>query len=355
MLFRHEDDFVRWLKRRWPGPSPGVRLGIGDDAAVVRPARGAELVLTTDLSIEGVHFRRDLHPARAAGHRALARALSDLAAMGARPRFVLVSLAFPRATPRAWLSAFYDGIGGLARRCGAALIGGDTAVAEGAITADVMAAGEVRRGEALRRDGARPGDLVYVTGRLGLGALGLEWLRADSRRTQALARRRVAKAGEIRAALNAHLYPEPRLAAGQYIAEHRLASAAIDVSDGFARDLARLCAASGVAAVVREEKLPLPPAGKAPGRPSSQPPARSALRPRLDPLELALRGGEDYELIFTVPRAYVRRVPESLGGVAVRDVGEIRAGRGLRLIRRGGAETVLSPRGFDHFAGAKSL
>jgi thiamine-monophosphate kinase len=332
--FRDEDQFVRWLQQRWPRRAPGVSLGVGDDAAIVRPARRRDVALTTDLSVEGVHFHRDLHPPRAVGHRALARALSDLAAMGARARFALLSIAFPPSTSRAWLSAVYDGIGALARRSDVALIGGDTTVAEGPVSLDVVAVGDVNPSSALRRDGARLGDLLYVTGRLGMAALGLELLRTESGRVQARSSRRHGRSEVRTLALNAHLFPEPRLSAGRYLAERRLASAAIDASDGFARDLGRLCAASGCAAAVYEDRLPCPPAAAA---------------TRLDRVELALRGGEDYELIFTVPPSKARRLPKSVGGVPFHEVGEIRRGRGLRLIRVDGREAALSPHGYDHF------
>jgi len=351
--FRNEDDLVRWLQRRWPDRATNVRLGIGDDAAIVSVTRGSEFALTTDLSIEGVHFRRDLHPPRAVGHRALARALSDLAAVGARPRFALVSLAFPPATRRSWVSGFYDGAGVLARRHGVALIGGDTAVAEGGgIVVDVVAAGEVKRGLALRRDGARPGDLLYVTGRLGMAALGLEMLKSNARRASTT-NRRAEGGGIVRQALGAHLYPEPRLGTGRYLAAHRLASAAIDVSDGFARDLGRLCAASACAAIVREESLPLPRSGTLLTSSTGRPRQQTVREARLDPLELALRGGEDYELIFTVPRPRAGRLPRSIKGVALHQIGEIRRGRGLRLLLRSGSEVRLAPRGYDHFRRAR--
>jgi thiamine-monophosphate kinase len=326
--FRSEAEFVRWLGRRWPRRGPGLALGIGDDGAVVRARPGCDLVLTTDLSIEDVHFRLDLHPPRAIGHRALARVLSDLAAMGAKPRFALLSLALARRLTRSWITAFYDGFGALARRFGVRLIGGDTALVDGATVIDVIAVGEVKGRRALLRSGSRAGDRIYVTGRLGLAALGLDLLSNGLLEANRGARR----AGENRKALGAHLYPEPRCAAGIELVRMRLASAAIDVTDGFAADLARLCAASGCGAVIREAQLPLPQA--APGR---------------DSLELGLRGGEDYELILTVPAARAARMPQRIGGVTVREVGEIKAGRRLSLVRADGRQVALDTRGYDHF------
>jgi thiamine-monophosphate kinase len=334
--FRDEAEFVRWLRARWPGRAPGLDLGIGDDAAVVSVARGRELVLTTDLSIEGIHFRSDLHPPRAIGHRALARAISDLAAMGARPRFALISLALARSTKRAWVSAFYDGLAGLAERFGVLLIGGDTAIVEERTTIDFVAVGEVGRGAALRRAGARPGDRVCVSGRLGLAALGLAMLKSGVRQPASIRPGGNRTAGDEHAALVAHLYPEPRCDLGMYLARRRLASAAIDVSDGFARDLGRLCDASHCGAVIQQDGLPLPEA--------------TATRKRsLEPLELGLYGGEDYELIFTAPRSRMAKLPRAVGGVPIHEIGSIRQKRGLTLARADGRETPLDARGYDHF------
>jgi len=335
VLFRDEAEFVHWLRQRWPDRAPGLKLGIGDDAAIVKPARDCDLVLTTDLSLEDVHFRRDLHPARSIGHRALARALSDLAAMGARPRFALLSLSIPRTTRRTWISALYDGLGRLAKGQGVTLIGGDTAVtASGPVMADVVAIGEVRHGLALRRQGAHPGDGLYVSGRLGLSALGLAFLRSGKRLSTGAPSADNLPAHDRRAALQAHLYPEPRCRVGMALARRALASAAIDVSDGFARDLGRLCDASGCGATIWEDCLPLVNA-KA---------ARDAT-----PLELALYGGEDYELIFTVPRTRLSQVPRAIGGVALHRIGEIRRGRGLALLGRGGEAIPIEAGGYDHF------
>jgi thiamine-monophosphate kinase len=339
--FRNEAQFVRWLRARWPERAPGLDLGIGDDAAVVSVARGRDLVLTTDLSLEGIHFRSDLHPPRAVGHRALARAISDLAAMGARPRFALISLALDRRTKRIWVSGFYDGLARLAHRLGVTVIGGDTAVIETGTMVDFVAVGEVERGRALRRAGARPGDRVCVSGRLGLAALGLSFLKSGAR---AISSVRPTKriVGSERAALMAHLYPEPRCELGMFLAKHHLASAAIDVSDGFARDLSRLCEASGCGAVIREDRLPLPETA-------------TSGRRNLDLLKLALYGGEDYELIFTVPRSRMARLPGAIRGVAIHEIGEIRRRRGLILARADGRQTPLEPSGYDHFERLRAL
>ena len=337
MPFRDEAEFVHWLRRRWPGHGLGLTLGIGDDAAIVKPARGCDLVLTTDLSIEGVHFRLDLHPARSIGHRTLARSLSDLAAMGARPRFALLSLSLRRTTPRSWISGFYEGLGRLAKSQGVTLIGGDTALtASDAVMADAVAIGEVPHDQALRRRGARPGDSVYVTGRLGLSALGLALLEPKKRAPRSAASAGELRMGDRRAAFKAHLYPEPRCRVGIALARRGLVSAAIDISDGLARDLGRLCDASGCGAMIWEDRLPLANLKEASGA---------------TPLELGLYGGEDYELLFTVPRSRFSRVPRAISGVVLHRIGEIRSGRGLTLVGRGGVARPIETRGYDHFRG----
>ena len=344
MPFRNEAEFVNWLRRRWPERSAGLELGIGDDAAVVSIGHGHDAVLTTDLSIENIHFRLDLHPPESIGHRAIARCLSDLAAMGAAPRYALLSLALPRTTPRAWVEGFYDGLGAVARRFGVKLIGGDTAVTgEAPVLADLIAMGEIERGRAMRREGAKAGDRVYVTGRLGAAALGLSLVRGGA---LPLKKRAFTGPGDTRhLPLRAHLFPEPRCAIGRYLATHRLASAAIDVSDGFARDLGRLCDSSGCGALIRQDRLPLLKESE------SHSPGRDQKRVlgAFDPLNLALYGGEDYELIFTTPRSRVSRVPRSIEGVAIHEIGEITEALSLRLVAHDGKESPLDPRGYDHF------
>ena len=322
-----------------------MKLGIGDDAALVFIQGKHELILTTDMSIEGIHFLPDLHPAEAVGHRALARSLSDVAAMGGVPRYFLVSLAISKRAGREWVSRFYHGMQTLARRFRVRLVGGDTAVVPDRTTIDVLVAGEVPRGKALRRSGARAGDLILVSGPLGLSALGLRLLRnkpagaldtarallpesgGSSAKTQRRAAVRLAKE-----ALRAHLYPEPQCALGQFLSRRGLASALIDLSDGLSTDLSRLCAASGVGARLWAEKIPGP---DLPGA------ARS--------LELALDGGEDYQLLFTVPPRQASRLPAKFQAHPLYNLGEIEATKGVRLITAEGKVRALEPAGWDYF------
>ena len=351
-MFRSETEFVEWLQallarergRESVGSrrlEKGVRLGIGDDAALVAFTREHELILTTDISIEDVHFTRHLHPPEAVGHRALARSLSDVAAMGGVPRYVLVSLAVSRQLNRAWVSRFYRGMQALAHRFGVQIVGGDTALVAGKTFIDVLVAGEVARGKALRRSGACSGDQIWASGRLGLSALGLRLLR----RKVAQARVSLPKASELgrqaqarvpvplaREAIQAHLYPEPQCALGRFLGERRVASALMDLSDGLSTDLARLCAASGVGARLWAEKIPAP---NLPGA--------------ADSLQLALHGGEDYQLLFTVPPAKASRLPLKFQGRPLYHLGEIEASKGIKLVMPEGKVQTLEPAGWDYF------
>ena len=321
--FRTETEFVAWLRHRTARRASGLRLGIGDDAALVEVPPGRELILTTDMSIEGVHFTSRLHPPQAVGHRALARSLSDIAAMGGTPRYALISLAVSKHTNRVWIEGFFQGLLALAKRFGVAVIGGDTAVVRGASTIDVVVAGEVPRGRALRRSGARPGDQVYVSGRLGLAALGLRLLPSPARHR---------KPAEM-AAIRAQLFPQPQCALGRFLSEQGLATALIDLSDGLSIDLKRLCDASGVGACLFRGRIPSP----------SLPNAATSL-------ELALNGGEDYQLLFTVSPTKRSQLPRRFGRIPLHCIGEIRALRGIQLITPDGKTRTLEPHGYDHFA-----
>jgi thiamine-monophosphate kinase len=330
-----------------------VRVGIGDDAAVLAMRRGEELVLTTDFSLEDVHFRRGWHAPEAVGHKCLARGLSDVAAMGARPIAIFISLAVPReftrpgrrldvagrsrGAGRSWVSRFYDGLLALADRYGVPLAGGDLAqsakssASSGAAAkavADIVVVGAVARGRALLRSGATAGDNIYVTGSLGGAAAELRELERAPRRfrnlTQALTH-----AQTHAAAQHPHFFPEPRLGAGQALVRRRLATAAVDISDGLSVDLAHLCEESAVRAEIEAEALPV------------------AANARLAD---ALHGGDDYELLFTARPA--TRVPARIGGVAVSRIGRMLAKRGgepLVGLQEGGMVRALAAEGWQHF------
>ncbi len=322
--FQSEEEFVRWLQKRAVGRVQGLRLGIGDDAALARVPSGREIVMTTDLSIEGVHFSTRLYTPETIGYRAIARSLSDIAAMGAVPKYALVALALSKRASRRWVESLYEGMWRLARRYRVGILGGDTARYSGKTLLDVAVIGEVARGKALLRSGAKPGDRLFVAGTLGLSAWGLELLKARARK------------GMAHEALRAHLYPEPQCGLGRYLAKEGLASAAIDVSDGLSTDLHRLCEASGVGARLWESRIPRPQAS-----------ANGRLQARL--LQFALHGGEDYRLLFTSSAAKVRRIPSSFQGIRIHQIGEVFAPRKIVLMHEDGAEQLIIPQGYDHF------
>jgi thiamine-monophosphate kinase len=302
-----------------------LKLGIGDDAALYAPREGYETILTCDWFLEGTHFLRNLHPADAIGWKCLARAVSDVAAMGGTPRCFLLGLALPANHIGRWLDKFLRGLQRSSRRFGCALAGGDTTQKE-QILINVSVIGEARAGRAVLRSGASPGDLLYVSGRLGEAELGLRLLRSGKTKSDKKARW-----------LRKHLYPEPRLRLGQWLAEKRIASAMMDLSDGLSSDLPRMCAASGVGARIEEGKLPV-----------ARPPAYFA-RSGVDPLKLALHGGDDYELLFTVPKAKTRLLGRSLEGVMLTQIGEVTRQKKITLEHADGQTEMLIPRGWDPF------
>jgi thiamine-monophosphate kinase len=306
-----------------------LSLGIGDDAALVAATPGYEMVLTCDWFLEGTHFLRDKHPADAVGWKCLARAVSDLAAMGAVPRCFLLSLALPRELAGPWLDDFLGGLRRAAKRFGCSLAGGDTTERR-EVLVNVTVVGEVRRGREVRRSGARPGDIIYVSGRLGVAELGLRLLRERKR-------------GSIRREpqLRKHLYPQPRVELGRWLGEKRVASAMMDLSDGLSSDLRRLCESSRVGAVIRSDSLPTVRVTR---------PERNR---GVDWLELALHGGDDYELLFTVPKSKAARLPRLVGGVAVTRIGEVTRTCEVMVADGNGPSRILAPQGWDPFRKSK--
>jgi len=308
-----------------PTRRAGLVLGAGDDAALVVPRLGYQAILTCDWFLEGSHFLRDKHPPDSIGWKCLARAVSDVAAMGGLPKHFLLSLALPGTHTGKWLNGFLSGLARAERRLGCQLAGGDTTKSDN-ILINVTVVGEIRLGRAVLRSGSKPGDLIFVSGRLGEAELGLRWLRQG----------RAARHRES-ACIKKHLYPEPRLALGQWLAEKRLATAMMDLSDGLSTDLSRLCAASGVGARLKADKIP-----------AAQAPVTKK-RSQLNLLDLALNGGDDYELLFTVRPSQARRIPSAFRGLPLSCIGEIRRERQLMLIGSEGREETLAPHGWDPF------
>lgn len=288
--------------------------GIGDDCAVLELPRGQQVLVTTDFSLEEVHFRREWHPADSVGHRCLARGLSDIAAMGGMPLAAFLSLALPADLPQDWVDRFMAGFLKLAARFSLRLAGGDTAQSPDGVVADVVVLGFVPRGEAVLRSGARAGDFLYVTGSLGCSVASLNQLR---------------KGKMLRPKSNPkHFYPEPRLAIGQFLREKRLASAMIDISDGLSTDLGHLCEESGTGVVVSAEALPAVPGN--------------------DGLTFALHGGDEYELLFTAHPNH--RIPKQIANVPVTRIGEMVPGRQMKLAKPDGKMETLKPAGWEHFS-----
>ena len=318
-----ENEIIEKIRRLGRGRNTrgaSLTVGIGDDAALWRPRPGREMILTCDWFLEGTHFLRDKHPADAVGWKCLARAVSDIAAMGGETRCFLMSLALPENLTGKWLDAFLRGLRRAARELDCELAGGDTTRRE-EVLINITVIGEVDRGRAVLRSGARVGDGIYVSGTLGEADLGLRMLR----RGHGLAR-------PANAALRKHLYPRPRLELGRWLAEKRLASAMMDVSDGLSTDLARMCAASGVGAKVEGDSLPVSRFAKS----------------EEDARKLALHGGDDYELLFAVhPRNEGRLIGE-YQGLRLTRIGEITRGKKI-LVREGARSVELKPGGWDPF------
>jgi thiamine-monophosphate kinase len=357
--------------------------GIGDDAAVIRQRTGLDTIITTDMLVEGIDFRlgRGWTSARDLGHRSLAVSLSDVAAMGARPRFCLLSVGVTRALWRGrFLEEFYRGVRELAERHGVQLVGGDTSRTPEHVVIDSIVVGEVRRGRALLRSGARAGDQIFVTGTLGAAAAGLKILESRAGRnpvsraerksgpdsqtkasqTKALQNQALqskpsrSKAMPTRAAwkltraerglVERQIRPTPRVEWGMLLGERRLATALIDLSDGLSSDLAHVCRESGVGARVDAALLPFEPLLKSTAVGEAESPALAE-----DALSLALDGGEDFELLFTVSPHLTSKLPREVCGVQATRIGEVTSERGKVRLVCGGRARVLRPGGFEHF------
>ncbi len=280
----------------------GVVTGIGDDCAILRLKPGYEALVTTDFSLEDVHFRRRWYPAGTIGHRCLVRGLSDIAAMGGEPVAAFLSLAVPGDVGQQWVDGFFQGLLKLANRYGAVLAGGDVAQSPRGVLADIVVVGQAPKGKALKRSGAKAGDGIFVTGELGGAAAEVSKFAAG----------RAARPPAVR----------PRITVGKAL--RGIASACIDVSDGLSTDLSHICEESGVGAVIEAEAVPV---------------AKGAT------LELALHGGEDYELLFTSGKP----VPEKIAGVKVTLIGEIVKRKKMELVDAAGKRRELPVKGWEHF------
>jgi len=299
--------------------SQSVRTGIGDDCAVLRIPPGYDLLVTTDFTIEKVHFRRDWHRPELVGQRCLTRGLSDIAAMGGKPQAAFLSLAVPGDLPQEWVDSFLKGLLDLAQEFKLPLAGGDTAESAGGggIQADIVVVGSVPKGKAVLRSGAKPDERIYVTGELGGSAAALA---------------RLAESKPVGAGYFRHLPPQARVSVGQRLRQRKLASAMIDLSDGLSTDLEHICQESHVGAEIEAAAIPRAQVGV-----GEKPVA----------LEFALHGGDDYELLFTSSSA----VPSEVAGVRVTRIGRTTRSAGMRLIGEDGQAQPLHAGGWEHFKG----
>ncbi len=325
----NEFELIAQIRQMSGGAADGLLLGIGDDCAVIEKGNGMVWLLTMDTLVESVHFRCDWHPPELLGRKAVAVNVSDIAAMGGRPLFVLLSLGLPAGFDPAWAERLMQGLTAACREQGCLLIGGDTVRSPAGLSLTLTVIGEMRQEQVLYRHTARPGDTVFVSGPLGWSAVGLALLEAGKTLADA----------EWRQLILAHLDPQPRVALGQFLAQTGLVHAMMDMSDGLATDLAQICRASGVGAVIEAELLP-----------GGKELAGAAAWLNMDALRWMISGGEDYELLFTAAEANSEKLRLAAAGLGwnICPVGVIRAGQQVTL-RRDGIEETISFQGFDHF------
>jgi len=320
-----EKMLIKQIRRSARG-GEAVVTGIGDDCAVLRVPAGHELLVTTDFTIEKVHFRRHWHRPELVGRRCLTRGLSDIAAMGGEPLAVFLSMAIPSDVPQKWVDRFLKGLLDLAEEFKVPLAGGDTAQSATGIQADIVVVGSVPKGKAVLRSVAKPGDQIYVTGELGGSAAALARL-GESKPVGA----------EYFRHFSRYSRPQARVAVGQWLRRHKVASAMIDLSDGLSTDLEHICQESHVGAEIEAEAIPRAQVGR----------WKKELGKKRVALEFALHGGDDYELLFTSAAA----VPAEVAGVRVTRIGRTTQSAGMRLIGADGKSRPLKAGGWEHFRG----
>lgn len=292
--------------------------GIGDDCAVLRIPADHEALVTTDFSLEGVHFRREWHSPQFIGHRCLTRGLSDIAAMGGEPIAVFLCLALPARTPQKWVDGFLEGLLKLAKKHNVPLAGGDTTQFPDRILADTVVLGSAPKGRAIRRSEARPGDRIYVTGDLGGAAAETDFLYSHSS-TKASSKNRTGVS-----------VPQPRIEIGKVLREREIATAMIDISDGLSTDLSHICEESKVGAEICEEAIPC-----------------AKFRGRQVDLRFALHGGDAYELLFTARKQ--SSVPKRINGVPLTEIGVVTRSKQMLIVDPAQTRRVLQPQGWEHF------
>jgi thiamine-monophosphate kinase len=324
------------IRERLPAHSAALVVGIGDDAAVAVPDRGALQALTTDALVEGVHFDRRFSSPADIGYKAIAVNVSDIAAMGAAPRLALLSLMLPPALPVSDLDQLIDGVVEMAALARVTVAGGNVTRSPGPLIVDVTIMGAVMPRRVMTRGGGRPGDALYVTGAIGAAAAGLGWLRAhgDSRADDLALAECVAR----------HRRPEPRFRIGALLGRNRAASACMDLSDGLADAVRQVAAASGTGAVVDAGSLPIHAGASAWFKETGQ-----------DAVQSSVAGGDDYELLFAVPKrsaSRLRHVVQQSRGIRITRIGELTADRSIHLRRDG--QSIPLPAGYSHFSGGQT-
>ena len=315
------------IEEQFHSESHGVELGIGDDAAAVRISSGKLLLATTDCQVEGVHFMKSLISPGALARKSVAVSVSDIGAMGGEPKYILASVGFTSDEDEDFLTEMISGFRTAQKEFGVELIGGNLSASD-KLFLDITALGEVEPEYMVKRTGAKPGDLLYVSGTLGDSALGLKLLQNE------------ANSEESKYLIDRHLSPHPRLKLGRELALGGAVTSMIDVSDGLMLDLERITVQKGLGASIYAEKLPVSAEYKSCVKDYSD-----------DVYELALSGGEDYELLFTTPEENSGRVYEiaSLTGAAITQIGKVNTGAAIEVLDSEGEEINLSRKGFVHF------
>lgn len=332
-----EFGLIRKLEKHCQTLNTNVIQGIGDDAAILQTSPKESLIASKDLAIEGIHFDLRFENPKDIGYRTVVANMSDMAAMGAVPKFILVALAVPRSYSLDSLQAIYRGFKEACREHSISLVGGDTSASQSGLFLSITILGQVKKNRALRRQGAKVGDLVCVTGTLGDSRAGLEILKRQVPRKKTVALRPYESFLKKR-----HLKPTARLLLGQYLSQHRLAHAAIDISDGLSGDLSHLCQASHVGVELRANDLPI-----------SRQCRIYATANDLDPFDFALIGGEDYELLFTIHRRHQSKLANlsRMVKTPITCIGTIKPKSfGLRLTLEDGTSQNISNRSYNHFS-----
>jgi thiamine-monophosphate kinase len=332
-----ESEIIAKIRAR-THPSGRVIVGVGDDAAILEQRQNSHVVACCDLSIEGVHFRLEWATPRMIGRKALAVTLSDVAAMGGSANFAMVSVALPAGTKDEFIDGLFGGLFEEAEAFGISIVGGDTSKSPGPLFIDTTVIGECASGAAVPRSGAAAGDIIFVTGSLGGSVLGLKLLE-NGYRLSAEQDESPAEDSARRQAILRHLAPEPRMAAGERIGKLGLATAMIDISDGLSTDLGHILEESHCGAIIRGDSIPIADCVK----------RLSSAEPEPDPISLALRSGEEYELLFTAQSEMQPHLSELAVALDLRitAIGDVTRESGMRLAREG-KESILTPSGYEH-------